>query len=163
MGCEFGLWLEWNFNTSLEWAAQAAPNHRRGHSYVRDLNHLKRREPALYEVVFVWTCFNWIDSNDSDNSVFSFVRNAKSSDEFVVVVTNFTPVVRHGYRVGVPRAGFYKEILNSDSSHYWGSNVGNAGGIQTEDVPFHSHDQSLALTLAPLATIYLKLSSETTS
>ena len=163
MGGEFGQWQEWNFNTNLEWAALQAPNHQGIQNFVKDLNHLYRHEPALYEDDFEWTGFTWIDANDSDNSVFSFVRNARSSEEFVLVVTNFTPVVRHGYRVGVPQAGFYKEILNSDSSHYWGSNVGNAGGVRTEDVPFHSRDQSLALTLPPMATVYLKLAPETMS
>jgi 1,4-alpha-glucan branching enzyme len=157
MGGEFAQWQEWNFDSSLEWPATQSPNHQGVQNFMRDLNALYKREPALYEDDFEWTGFNWIDANDSDNSVFSFIRNAKSSDEFIVVVTSFTPVVRHGYRVGVPNQGFYQEILNSDSSHYWGSNVGNEGGVQTENIPCHGYDQSLALTLPPLATVYLKL------
>jgi 1,4-alpha-glucan branching enzyme len=159
MGNDFGQWQEWNFDTGLEWAAMQAPNHQGVQRFVKDLNHLYRNEPALYEDDFEWTGFTWVDANDSDNSVFSFIRNAKSTDEFVVVATSFTPVVRRGYRVGVPKAGFYEEILNSDSSYYWGSNVGNAGGLETENVPFHGHPQSLAMTLPPLATVYLKLKS----
>ncbi|RME99344.1 MAG: 1,4-alpha-glucan branching protein GlgB [Chloroflexi bacterium] len=157
MGGDFGQWQEWNFNTGLEWAALQAPNHQGVQNFVKDLNNLYKQEPALFEDDFEWTGFTWIDANDSDNSVFSFIRNAKSSGQFVVVVSNFTPVVRQGYRVGVPRPGFYREILNSDSSHYWGSNVGNAGGVQTDDIPFHGYDHSVSLTLPPLSTLYLKL------
>jgi 1,4-alpha-glucan branching enzyme len=156
MGCEFGQWQEWNFDISLQWDALDAPNHRGVYNFVRDLNHLYQQEAALHEDDFEWTGFTWIDANDSDNSVFSFVRNAKSSSQFVVVVSSFTPVVREGYRVGVPEPGTYHEILNSDSQHYWGSNVGN-GGVVAENMPFHGFDYSVVLTLPPLATIYLKL------
>jgi 1,4-alpha-glucan branching enzyme len=157
MGGEFGQWQEWNFNTSLEWAALDAPMHQGLHRFVKDLNHLYQHEPALYEIDFDWTGFTWIDANDSDNSVFSFVRHAKSVDEFVVVVSNLTPVPRENYRIGVPKPGYYREILNSDSEHYGGSNLGNGGGRVTEDMSWHGHGQSLSLTLPPLATIMLKL------
>jgi 1,4-alpha-glucan branching enzyme len=157
MGGEFAQWQEWNFAGSLEWAATEAPSHQGVQNFVSDLNNLYKQEPALFEDDFEWTGFTWIDANDSDNSVFSFMRNSKSGDESVIVVTNFTPVVRDGYRVGVPQEGFYKEILNSDSSHYWGGNVGNDGGVQSDSIPFHGYSQSVALTLPPLATIYLKL------
>ncbi len=159
MGGEFGQWQEWNFNTSLEWAALTAPMHQGVQRFVKDLNHLYQNEPALYEVDFDWTGFTWIDANDSDNSIFSFMRNARSVDEFVVVVSNFTPVPRHNYRIGVPKPGYYREILNSDSAYYGGSNVGNDGGKATESVPWHGHAQSLSLTLPPLATIMLKLAA----
>ncbi len=157
MGGEFAQWQEWNFANSLEWAALNAPNHQGVQNFIKDINQLYKQEPALYEDDFDWTGFTWIDANDSDNSVFSFVRNAKYSDEFIVVVSNFTPVVREGYRVGVPRSGLYKEVLNSDSGHYWGSNVSNANGVQSDAIPFHGYDQSVALKLPPLGTIYLKL------
>lgn len=157
MGGEFAQWQEWNFSTSLEWEALTAPNHQGVQRFVKDLNTLYKNEPALHEDDFEWTGFTWIDANDSDNSVFSFMRNAKFSDEFVIVISNFTPVVRYGYRVGVPQAGRYREILNSDSIHYWGSNMGNAGNVVTEDVSFHGYGQSVVLTLPPLATIMLKL------
>ncbi len=159
MGGEFAQWQEWNFNTSLEWEALTVPNHKGVYQFISDLNKLYQNEPALYEDDFEWTGFTWIDANDSDNSVFSFTRNAKSSDEFVVVVTNFTPIVRHSYRVGVPKPGYYGEILNSDSSHYWGSNVGNQGGVQTDEIAFHGFDQSISLTLPPLSTMMFKLSA----
>jgi 1,4-alpha-glucan branching enzyme len=157
MGGEFGQWQEWNFNASLEWAALDAPMHQGLQRFVKDLNHLYQHEPALYEIDFDWTGFTWIDANDSDNSVFSFIRHAKSADEFVVVMSNLTPVPRENYRVGVPKPGYYREILNSDSEHYGGSNLGNGGGKATEESPWHGHGQSLSLTLPPLATIMLKL------
>lgn len=159
MGGEFAQWQEWNFNNSLEWQALSAPNHQGVQRFVRDLNQLYKNEPALYEDDFNWTGFTWIDANDSENSVFSFMRNAKSTDEFIVVVSNLTPVPRESYRVGVPKLGYYSEILNSDSEHYWGSNMGNDGGQGAEEVPMHGHPYSLSLTLPPLATIMLKLAS----
>lgn len=157
MGDEFGQWQEWNSNSGLEWQALTAPNHQGLKRFVSDLNRLYQNEPALYEDDFEWTGFAWIDANDSDNSVFSFIRKAKSSDEFVVVVSNFTQVPREGYRVGVPKPGYYREILNSDSEYYWGSNMGNGGGRATEGISMHGQPQSLSLTLPPLATIMLKL------
>jgi 1,4-alpha-glucan branching enzyme len=157
MGSEFAQWQEWNFNTGLEWAALAAPNHQGVQRFMQDLNRLYRHEPALYENDFEWTGFAWIDANDSDNSVFSFIRKAKSSAEFIVVVSNFTPVPREGYRVGVPKPGYYREILNSDAECYWGSNMGNEGGRASEEIPMHGQPYSLSLTLPPLATIMLKL------
>jgi 1,4-alpha-glucan branching enzyme len=159
MGCEFGQWQEWNFNASLEWAALEAPNHQGVQRFVQDLNRLYQNEPALYENDFEWTGFEWIDASDTDNSVLSFIRKAKSSDEFLVIVSNFTPVPRIGYRIGVPKPGYYREILNSDAAYYWGSNVGNDGGQAAEEIPGHGRPQSLSLTLPPLATIMLKLES----
>ncbi len=156
MGGEFAQWQEWNFSTELEWAALDAPNHQGVQRFVQDLNALYRNEPPLYENDFEWTGFEWIDANDSDNSVFSFFRVAKSSDAFIVFVSNFTPLPRHGYRIGVPKPGHYREVLNSDSSYYWGSNAGNAGELETEDIPMHGYSQSLSLVLPPLATIILK-------
>ncbi len=158
MGSEFAQWQEWNFSAGLEWEALKAPNHQGVQRFVKDLNRLYQNEPALYEDDFEWTGFTWIDANDSDNSVFSFIRNAKSKDEFIVVISNFTPVPRQEYRIGVPKPGYYQEILNSDSEHYWGSNVGNDGGRNTEDIPSHGYAQSLSLTLPPLATLMFKLS-----
>lgn len=157
MGGEFGQWQEWNFDTSLEWAALEAPNHQGVQRVIQDLNRLYQNEPALYENDFEASGFEWIDASDTDNNVLSFIRKAKSSDEFVVIVSNFTPVPWHGYRIGVPRQGFYRELFNSDSDCYWGSNVGNDGGQATDSIPKHGHPQSLALILPPLATIMLKL------
>jgi 1,4-alpha-glucan branching enzyme len=157
MGGEFGQWQEWNFNSSLEWAALSAPNHQGVRRFVQDLNRLYQNEPALYENDFEWTGFEWIDASDTDNSVLSFIRKAKSTDEFIVVISNFTPAPRTGYRVGVSRPGYYREILNSDSAYYWGSNMGNDGGQATDEIPTHGRPHSLSLVLPPLATIMLKL------
>lgn len=162
MGGEFGQWQEWNFNTGLEWQALEAKNHAGVQNFVADLNSLYQNEPALYEDDFDWTGFEWIDANDNDNCVFSFIRKAKHSDDFIVVISNFTPLVREGYKIGVPQPGYYEEILNSDSEYYWGSNVGNDGGQKTEDGPMHGYEQSLWLTLPPLSTIMLKLRGEKT-
>ena len=156
MGGEFAQWQEWNFNTELEWQALTAPNHTGIRRFVKDLNQLYKSEPALHEDDFSWTGFTWIDANDSDHSVFSFMRNAKSRQESIIVISNFTPVPRESYRIGVPDLGYYAEILNSDSEYYWGSNVGNDGGQNSEDIPMHGHPYSLLLTLPPLATIMLK-------
>lgn len=157
MGNEFAQWQEWDYDTALEWTALSAPNHQGIQVFVKDLNRTYKNEPAMYEDDFEYTGFQWIDANDSDNSVFSFIRFAKSSEDFVVIVSNFTPVVRQGYRIGVHKPGFYREILNSNSSHYWGSNVGNGGGVHTEDLACHGREYSLLLTLPPLSTIWLKL------
>ncbi|MFN8455521.1 MAG: 1,4-alpha-glucan branching protein GlgB [Anaerolineae bacterium] len=160
MGSEFGQWQEWNYNTSLEWGALTAPKHQGLQYFIKDLNQLYQREPALYQVDFDWTGFKWIDANDSDNSVFSFIRFSKSGAEFVVIVSNFTPVPRFDYRIGVPKPGYYQEILNSDSAHYGGSNLGNGGGKSTEPFAKHGYEQSLSLTLPPLATIMFKLQAD---
>ena len=157
MGGEFGQWQEWNFNESLEWAALEAPNHQGVQRSVQDLNRLYQNESALYENDFAESGFEWIDASDTDNNVLSFIRKAESSNEFLIIVSNFTPVPWDAYRIGVPKHGFYKEIFNSDSEHYWGSNVGNQGGQATESIPMHGHQQSLSLILPPLATIMLKL------
>ena len=157
MGSEFGQWQEWNFDTSLEWAALEAPNHQGVQRTIQDLNKLYQNEPALYENDFDQNGFEWIDASDKDNSILSFIRKAKSSDEFLIIVSNFTPVPWHGYRIGVPQPGRYHEIFNSDSTFYWGSNVGNAGEQVTESIPGHGYQQSLSLILPPLATIMLKL------
>jgi 1,4-alpha-glucan branching enzyme len=157
MGGEFGQWQEWDFNSSLEWSALKAPNHLGLQRFVRDLNRLYQNEPALHENDFESSGFEWIDASDKDNSVLSFIRKAKSSNEFIVIVSNFTPVVWEGYRIGVPYNGYYLEILNSDSDYYWGGNVGNDGGQATDSNPMHGYQQSLLLRLPPLATIMLKL------
>ena len=157
MGGEFGQWQEWNFNESLEWAALEAPNHQGVQRSVQDLNRLYKNESALYENDFAESGFEWIDASDTDNNVLSFIRKAESSSEFLIIVSNFTPVPWDAYRIGVPIPGNYKEIFNSDSEHYWGSNVGNQGGQATESIPMHGHQQSLSLILPPLATIMLKL------
>ncbi|MGD9950753.1 MAG: 1,4-alpha-glucan branching protein GlgB [Desulfobulbus sp.] len=156
MGCEFGQWQEWNHDTGLEWQALTAPNHQGVQRLVRDLNQVYRHEPALYQVDFDWNGFQWIDANDSDNSVISFVRYSENRQQSVVVLCNLTPVVHHGYRIGVPQGGMYKELINSDLEVYGGSGVKNSPELHTEELPSHTFAHSLSLTLPPLATLMLQ-------
>jgi len=156
MGSEFGNWREWNHADSLDWDLLDDPLHGGLHRFVTDLNQFYRQEPALYEVDFDQSGFSWIDCNDYEASVISFIRRARDLDDCVVVVLNWTPVVRHDYRIGVPEPGFYRERLNSDASLYSDSNVGNEGGVETEPVPAHGFDQSIVLTVPPLGGLVFK-------
>jgi 1,4-alpha-glucan branching enzyme len=158
MGGEFGQWIEWNHDRSLDWHLLDCEPHKGLQRFVRDLNALYAREPALYEVDFEPEGFSWIDCNDNENSVVSFLRRGRDPREFVVVVVNFTPVPRESYRVGVPEAGYYRELLNSDSESYGGSNMGNAGGVEAEAAEAHGHPYSLCLTMPPLGCLMLKVS-----
>jgi 1,4-alpha-glucan branching enzyme len=156
MGDEIGQWREWDHDGSVDWGALADPMHAGLQRCVADLNHLYAAEPALHEVDFEPGGFDWIDCNDHEASVVSFLRRARDPEDFVVAVLNWTPVVRGGYRVGVPEPGFYRELLNSDAALYGGANVGNAGGVHTEPVVAHGHAQSVVLTLPPLAGLLLR-------
>jgi 1,4-alpha-glucan branching enzyme len=156
MGSEFGQWNEWNVDTSLDWHLLAEPLHEAQRRWVRDLNHLYRHEPALHEVDFEPAGFSWIDCHDADNSVVSMVRRARDPKEFLVLVANFTPVPRYGYQVGVPEGGWYRELLNSDSELYGGSNVGNSGGVEASAVATKDFDYSMPLTLPPLGVVVFK-------
>jgi 1,4-alpha-glucan branching enzyme len=156
MGDEFGQSAEWNHDRSLDWHLLQYPEHRGIQALVRDLNHLYRSRKELHELDCESDGFSWIDCNDSEASVISYIRRGRDPGRFVIVVCNFTPVVRSGYRIGVPKQGAYRELLNSDSSHYAGSNVGNSGAIAADGPPMHGHDQSLVMTLPPLATLILE-------
>lgn len=156
MGSEIGQWTEWNENTSLDWHLTSLPTHQKLQNWVRDLNKVYTEETALHQEDFTETGFRWIEANDADNSTFSFVRYGHKPDDFVIVVSNFTPVPRTNYRIGVPKVGFYREILNSDSEHYGGGNVGNNGGVHTDSIAWHGFDQSINITIPPLGIIYLK-------
>ena len=160
MGCEFGQGREWNYDSSLDWHLVDQPLHGGLRRFVSDLNRLYRSERALHEVDFDGSGFNWIDCNDSENSVVSFIRRAQDPNDFVAAIVNFTPVPREGYRIGVPAAGAYLEIVNSDGDTYGGSNVGNGGVVFTEDIASHGHQQSLRLTLPPLGFLLLKPSRQ---
>ena len=155
MGCEFAQGQEWNHDTSLDWHLLEVDWHKGVQDLVRDINKTYQAQPALYQVDFDGAGFSWIAHDDGENSVFSFVRYAKDPQDQVIVLSNFTPVPRSDYRIGVPLPGRYAEILNSDAAVYCGSNAGNAATL-TEDIPAHGHAQSLNLTVPPLATIYLK-------
>ena len=156
MGGEFGQEREWNHDLSLDWHLLSDPLHSGLQSLVRDINHLYRERPALHERDCEPEGFSWIDCNDSEASVLSYIRRGADPGSFVVVVCNFTPVVRQGYRIGVPKAGRYREILNTDSTHYGGSDAGNAGYIETQNFPAHGMAVSLSLTLPPLGVLVLE-------
>jgi 1,4-alpha-glucan branching enzyme len=156
MGCEFGQKREWQHEESLEWHVLQYPLHAGMKNWVRDLNAFYRAELALFEVDFSTEGFEWIDCNDSDNSVISFVRKGREPDDVVLVVCNCTPELRENYRVGVPRGGFWRECLNSDAPHYGGSGQGNLGGVDAAPLPAHGRYHSLNLTLPPLSTLMLK-------
>jgi 1,4-alpha-glucan branching enzyme len=156
MGQEFAQRNEWNEARSLDWHLLQHESHRGVQRLVGDLNKLVGSEPALHQVDFEWQGFEWIDANDSDNSVYSFIRRGKNADEMLVVVLNATPVVRYGYHIGVPRPGHYEEVFNSDASRYGGSNVGNLGGMNATEHAWQGRRYSLVLTLPPLAAVVLK-------
>ena len=156
MGSELGQRSEFWEGSSVEWSLENSPPHRGIQKLVEDLNRLHSRERPLHEVDFEWSGFEWLDPNDAVTSVLSFLRRARNGDDFIVAVCNFTPVIREGYRVGVPRPGYYREIMNTDSQHYVGGDVGNAGGVQAEPIPWHERPYSIRLKLPPLAAVYLK-------
>jgi len=156
MGAEFGQTREWSHDRSLDWHLLDQPLHRGLWSFMKDLNRTYASEPALYQCDFDGAGFQWIDCNDSDNSVVSLIRRATDHEDFVAAILNFTPVPRHGYVLGMPRAGTYRELLNSDAAAYGGSNAGNGGEITTDAVPAHGYQQSARLTLPPLGFLLLK-------
>jgi 1,4-alpha-glucan branching enzyme len=157
MGGEFGQEREWNHDQSLDWHLMAEAEHRGVQSLVRDLNALYRATPALHQLDCEADGFEWVVSDDAGQSVLAFLRKARDGSPPVLVVCNFTPIVRHAYRVGVPAAGTWRELLNSDAAGYGGSNRGNGGAIESKPVALHGRPASLELTLPPLATIVLSL------
>ncbi|HET7479442.1 MAG TPA: 1,4-alpha-glucan branching protein GlgB [Rubrobacteraceae bacterium] len=156
MGGEFGQWREWNHDAGLDWHLLDNPMHSGVKTLLQDLNALYKKTPALHEVDFEPAGFEWIEGGDRDQSVVSFLRRGKSPADFVVVVCNFTPVVRHGFRVGVPASGSYEEVLNTDATRYGGSGVENSGGMTAETIPANGREYSVPLDLPPLATVVLK-------
>ncbi len=156
MGSEFGHGREWGFDRALDWDLLERPQHQGIHALVRDLNHLYREQSALHQHDFDWTGFAWIDCHDAAQSVLTYLR--QSHEGVLVVALNFTPVPRYDYHIGVPRSGHYREIFNSDSSYYGGSNVGNGGTLTAADEPWMGQPASLKLTLPPLAGVILAMS-----
>ncbi len=156
MGGEFGQWIEWNYRKSLDWHLLEYDSHRKLRQFVKDLNHIYLSEPSLYEVDFHYSGFEWLDFRDAEGSIISFMRRGKDPNDILIFVFNFTPVPRLKYKIGVPFSAFYREILNSDSELYWGSNMGNAGGVAAENTPCHQWPYTLALTLPPLSVLVLK-------
>ncbi|MEW5781548.1 MAG: 1,4-alpha-glucan branching protein GlgB [Pseudomonadota bacterium] len=155
MGCEFGQTAEWNHDKSLDWHLLQYWPHAGAQAWLRDLNAVYRSRPALFARDFSNDGFEWIDCHDSDESVLSFLRKGPAG-ETMLVVANCTPVVREGYRLGVPRGGWWREVLNSDATCYGGSGQGNAGGCQAQDIPSHGRSHSLDLRLPPLAVLFFE-------
>src|SRR5579884_3035783 len=156
MGGEFGQVREWAHDTSLEWHVLQYPLHSGVQKWVEQLNKIYREQPALHELDNDPSGFEWIDCNDATASTLSLLRKGKSKRESVLMVANFTPVPRKNYRIGVSKGGFWRELLNSDAAEYGGSNIGNGGGVQSEQIPAHGRPFSLCLTLPPLAVVFLK-------
>ncbi len=155
MGGEFGQWREWSHETSLDWHLLKFPSHAGVQRWMADLNRFYRSEPALYEQDCSPAGFEWIDCEDAEQSVVSLMRLGRASDTIVLAICNFTPVPRYDYRLGVPRDGRWREVLNSDALVYWGSGMGNFGGVTTDPLPFHGRPYSLSLTLPPLGIVFL--------
>jgi 1,4-alpha-glucan branching enzyme len=156
MGGEFGQVPEWRHEESLEWHVLQYPLHAGLRHWVRDLNRLHRAEPTLHELDFQEDGFEWIDGHNWEQSIFSYLRKGRTTGDLILVVLNSTPVAHEGYRIGVPRGGFWKELLNSDAGLYGGTGRGNIGGLHAEPAPFHGRDHSLSLTLPPLSALFLK-------
>jgi 1,4-alpha-glucan branching enzyme len=155
MGCEFAQGAEWNHNHSLDWHQLDIPEHKGVQSLVRDLNHLYRATPALHRNDTRPEGFQWLESNDAENSVYAWVRRGNGEDPLVVVAVNMTPVERR-YRLGLPAAGQWDEVLNTDSAVYGGGNRGNLGGVKAEGKAWHGQAQSALVTLPPLSCVFLK-------
>ena len=163
MGDEFGQWAEWNHDASLEWSLLEHPSHAGLKRWVRDLNTLYRGEPLLHTMDFNSAGFEWVDCKDFQRSIISFLRRGQNSNDQLLFVCNFTPVVRQNYRVGVPLEGHWKEILNSDAPLYGGSGQGNFGGLSTVPLPIHDRPFSLNMTLPPLGIVIFRPESPSTT
>ncbi|BAB72670.1 1,4-alpha-glucan branching enzyme [Anabaena sp. FACHB-709] len=163
MSMEFGQWSEWNVWADLEWPLLQFEPHQQLKKFFTELNKLYRSEPALYTLDFAREGFDWIDCSDNRHSVVSFIRREKDTENFVVVICNFTPQPHSHYRIGVPEKGFYTELFNSDARQYGGSNMGNLGGKWTDDWSMHNRPYSLDLCLPPLGVLILKMDKEKTA
>lgn len=152
MGGEFGQTAEWNVDESLQWHLLEFEPHQGIQKLIQSLNRIYKKHPALYELNYVPAGFKWIDYSDGENSVLAYIRRSKN--EQLVIVLNFSPIVRQDYRIGVPDFGTYKEIFNSDDKAFWGSGVGNSP-VKSENIPSHGLQYSIRLALPPLAGIIL--------
>jgi 1,4-alpha-glucan branching enzyme len=154
MGCELAQEAEWSQDRSIDWEARADPGHQGVQDLVRDLNRVYQEQPALWEQDSVPEGFSWIDPNDADHNVFSFIRWSQEREP-LVCLCNFAPVVGEDYRVGLPRAGRWVEILNTDDAAYGGSNVPAMGVVEAEEIDWDGQPASARVTLPPLATVWL--------
>jgi 1,4-alpha-glucan branching enzyme len=153
MGSEIGQWNEWNYDVGVEWGLLQFDNHRKLQDLVRELNLLYRSHPAFYDNDFHYSGFEWVDFHDVENSIISFLRRSANGQSFLLICCNFTPVPRQKYRIGVPHAGVYREILNTDSELFGGSNMGNAGAVTSAPIQTHGRADSVSITLPPLAVV----------
>ncbi len=156
MGGEFGQWAEWNHDGSLDWALLNFELHAGLRLLVGDLNSLYRSDPSLHASELSPASFEWIEAHDAEHNVLSFLRKGRSEDEVTAVICSFSPVTRGSYRLGVPRNGFWKEVLNSDAKQYGGSGRGNFGGVDAVPVRLHGRNYSLTIDLPPLAVVFLR-------
>ncbi|MEM1938053.1 MAG: 1,4-alpha-glucan branching protein GlgB [Candidatus Caldarchaeum sp.] len=156
MGGEFGQWDEWSHTKQLDWPLTSHEQHAGLQRLVHDLNHVYRSEPALHELDADPQGLEVVDFSDVEQSVVSYIRKAGGTEDQILIVLNFTPVPRLGYRLGVPAPGLWRELVNTDAREYGGSGVGNLGGVEAEPKPMHGRAYSLSLTLPPLAALYLK-------
>jgi 1,4-alpha-glucan branching enzyme len=156
MGSDFGQWHEWNSDAELQWDLLQWDTHQGVKKLVADLNALLKREPALHQVDFEYTGFEWIDCHNRADSILSYIRKAKDPNDFLIVCCNFTPVVREGYVCGVPKTGWYQEVFNSDSQYYGGSNVGNFPGVMADEPGWHMRPAKIKVKLPPLSTVVFK-------
>jgi len=156
MGGEFGQKQEWRHDGQLDWHLLDHPGHAGLLHLVGDLNRLYRGEPALHEQDTEPAGFQWIDADDAEASIYSFLRIPKAANDRIAMVLNFTPSPRSGYRIGVPGPGYWKEVLNTDAEAYGGTNTGNTGGVQAEAVPCHGQPYSLSIGVPPLGAVFFK-------
>jgi 1,4-alpha-glucan branching enzyme len=156
MGGEFGQWDEWYHEKSLDWHLLQYPSHQGIQKWLKDLNQTYKTEPALYELDFESSGFEWVDCSDVEQSIISFLRKGKNPKDIFLIVCNFTPVPRYNYKVGVPYNGYWEEVLNSDAIEYGGSGHGNFGGLYADSLPMHHRQYSIALTLPPLGILFFK-------
>jgi len=156
MGGEFGQWREWYHEEGLDWYLLEFPSHAGLQRWVQNLNQTYRNETALHELDFEPRGFEWIDCNDTEQSTLSLIRKSQSTRETILVVLNFTPTPRYSYKVGVPKGGFWRELLNSDGEEFGGSGHGNFGGMEALPVEVHGRPYSLNLTLPPLGALFFK-------
>jgi 1,4-alpha-glucan branching enzyme len=156
MGSEFGQWNEWNCDANLQWDLLQWDTHSGIKHLIADLNRLYQREPALFQHDFDAQGFEWVDCQNGQDSVLSYIRKAHDPNDFLLVCCNFTPVVREGYRIGVPRGGWYEEIFNSDSQHYGGSNVGTHPGAEAIQPGAQERPFALEISLPPLGVAVFK-------
>jgi 1,4-alpha-glucan branching enzyme len=153
MGSEIGVWGEWNHDQQLDWACGQHPAHSGIARWIGDLNAAYRQFKALHVRDCDPVGFQWLVGDDYEGSILAYMRTGNDGDPPVMVVANFTPVPRHGYRIGVAKGGYWREILNSDANIYGGSGVGNRGGVHSEQVGWHGHEQSVAVTVPPLGIV----------